>query len=98
MCIGHFPKAFIDPPHTAVATAAAAWERTKTTSIIPEGLTPHIRAEPLTGRLEYFGGDDEQQPMWTTEFSWRCLARVLSGFGVFEDAIFTLVASGNERH
>ncbi|RYP27651.1 hypothetical protein DL767_007581 [Monosporascus sp. MG133] len=70
----------------------------KTTSIIPEGLTLHIRAEPPTGRLEYFVDDDEQQPTWTAGFSSRCLTRPPSGFSVFEGAIFALVASVNEEH
>ncbi|RYO99219.1 hypothetical protein DL764_006878 [Monosporascus ibericus] len=71
---------------------------TETTPIIPEGLTLHIRAEPLTGRLRYFVGDDEQQPTWRAEFSWRCLTRAPSGFSVSEGAMFALVAGDNQEH
>lgn len=78
-----------DPPEETTEWALNA-------TSIPEGLTLHIRAEPLTYKLGYSlrEGDDEN-PTWMTEFSSQWLTEAPSGFSVFEGAMFVLFASGN---
>lgn len=60
--------------------------------MIPQDLTLHIRAQPLSYSLGYAIGEDETT--WLDELSSEWLAWAPSGFLIFSGASWAIFASG----